>query len=399
MLVGLNIILIIAIMGGAIAFIGDKLGTKIGKRRMSIFGLRPKHTSIIMTIVTGILISAFTLGVLAIASENVRIALFGMEQLRAEMDQLNSDVAAKNQELEAGKKELSEKTVALNTMRKDVQATQEELEEARAARNAMSEELVSVQEAYRQADARLAQSAKDIQTLENTRTELEQHIEDLRVTTKRLEEGITHVREGTVLFRVGEVLSGALVRPGLTEDESAKAITSILNDTNGLILRRLGIDENRAVIYVSRNNLEEVAKQVASATEPMTIRVTAAANIIYGEAVLAEIHAYPYQKIYDKGDVIWSAEVEGGDNAQFAVLSFLKDVNAQAKSKGILPDPISGDVGSLPGDELFDTIRQLSRLSGPVRIRAIVNEDTYTTTGPVQIELRLDPVRTNTSGS
>ena len=62
MLVGLNIILIIAIMGGAIAFIGDKLGTKIGKRRMSIFGLRPKHTSIIMTIVTGILISAFTLG-------------------------------------------------------------------------------------------------------------------------------------------------------------------------------------------------------------------------------------------------------------------------------------------------------------------------------------------------
>lgn len=398
MLVGLNIILIIAIMGGAIAFIGDKLGTKIGKRRMSIFGLRPKHTSIIMTIVTGILISAFTLGVLAIASENVRIALFGMEQLRAEMDQLNSDVAAKNQELEAGKKELSEKTVALNTMRKDVQATQEELEEARAARNAMSEELVSVQEAYRQADARLAQSAKDIQTLEHTRTELEQHIEDLRVTTKRLEEGITHVREGTVLFRVGEVLSGALVRPGLTEDESAKAITSILNDTNGLILRRLGIDENRAVIYVSRNNLEEVAKQVASATEPMTIRVTAAANIIYGEATLAEIHAYPYQKIYDKGDVIWSAEVEGGDNAQFAVLSFLKDVNAQAKSKGILPDPISGDVGSLPGDELFDTIRQLSRLSGPVRIRAIVNEDTYTT-GPVQIELRLDPVRTNTSGS
>ena len=335
---------------------------------------------------------------MAIASENVRIALFGMEQLRAEMDQLNSDVAAKNQELEAGKKELSEKTVALNTMRKDVQATQEELEEARAARNAMSEELVSVQEAYRQADARLAQSAKDIQTLENTRTELEQHIEDLRVTTKRLEEGITHVREGTVLFRVGEVLSGALVRPGLTEDESAKAITSILNDTNGLILRRLGIDENRAVIYVSRNNLEEVAKQVASATEPMTIRVTAAANIIYGEAALAEIHAYPYQKIYDKGDVIWSAEVEGGDNAQFAVLSFLKDVNAQAKSKGILPDPISGDVGSLPGDELFDTIRQLSRLSGPVRIRAIVNEDTYTT-GPVQIELRLDPVRTNTSGS
>lgn len=390
MLVGLNIILIIAIMGGAIAFIGDKLGSRIGKKRMSIFGLRPKHTSIIMTIIMGIFISASTLGILAFASENVRIALFGMEQLQAEMDQLNSDVAAKNKELEAGKKELSEKTVALNTMRKDVQATQEELEEARAARNSMSEELISVQEAYRQVDARLAQSTNDVKALESTKQELEAHIEDLKVTTKRLEEGITHVREGTVLFRVGEVLSGALIRPGLNEEESAKAITNVLNDTNGLILRRLGIDENKAVIYVSRSNLEDAAKQVANASEPMTIRITAAANIIYGEAALAEIHAYPYRKVYDKGDVIWTTTVQGGGDAQFTVLSFLKDVNGQAKTQGILPDPLSGDVGSMPGDELFDTIRELSRMSGPVRLEAVVREDTYTT-GPVQIELRLSP--------
>ena len=62
MLVGLRILLVIAIMGGLIAFLGDKIGTKVGKRRMSLFGLRPKHTSIIVTIVTGILISAFNLG-------------------------------------------------------------------------------------------------------------------------------------------------------------------------------------------------------------------------------------------------------------------------------------------------------------------------------------------------
>ena len=36
MLEGLRIILILVIMGGAIAFIGDKIGTKVGKRRMSL---------------------------------------------------------------------------------------------------------------------------------------------------------------------------------------------------------------------------------------------------------------------------------------------------------------------------------------------------------------------------
>ena len=58
---------------------GDKLGTKIGKRRMSLFGLRPKHTSIIVTIVTGLLVAAATVGVLTFTSQSVRTALFGKD--------------------------------------------------------------------------------------------------------------------------------------------------------------------------------------------------------------------------------------------------------------------------------------------------------------------------------
>ncbi|MBQ7630297.1 MAG: DUF3084 domain-containing protein, partial [Selenomonadaceae bacterium] len=44
---GIYLIIVMIITGGAIAFIGDKLGTKIGKKRLSIFGLRPRHTSMI----------------------------------------------------------------------------------------------------------------------------------------------------------------------------------------------------------------------------------------------------------------------------------------------------------------------------------------------------------------
>ena len=72
MLVGVKILIIIALMGGLIAYMGDKLGTKIGKRRMSLFGLRPKHTSIIVTIVTGLLVAAATVGVLKCANRIVR---------------------------------------------------------------------------------------------------------------------------------------------------------------------------------------------------------------------------------------------------------------------------------------------------------------------------------------
>ena len=38
---GIALIAVLAITGGIIAYIGDKLGTKVGKKKLTIFGLRP----------------------------------------------------------------------------------------------------------------------------------------------------------------------------------------------------------------------------------------------------------------------------------------------------------------------------------------------------------------------
>ena len=90
---GVVLIFVLIITGGAIAFIGDRLGTKVGKKKMSIFGLRPRHTSILVTIVTGVMITTTTLGVMSIMSENVRTALFGMEKLNRSMQQAKTELA------------------------------------------------------------------------------------------------------------------------------------------------------------------------------------------------------------------------------------------------------------------------------------------------------------------
>lgn len=37
---GITLILVLALMGGLIAYLGDKLGSKIGKKRLRLFGLR-----------------------------------------------------------------------------------------------------------------------------------------------------------------------------------------------------------------------------------------------------------------------------------------------------------------------------------------------------------------------
>lgn len=392
MLVGVKILIIIAIMGGLIAYMGDKLGTKVGKRRMSLFGLRPKHTSIIVTIVTGLLVAAATVGVLTFTSQSVRTALFGMDQLRADMNRLNAEVSAKNEELakgqallEANKKELSERLTEIETIRKEVETSRVELEEARAARDATEADLINMQASYNEVSKKLAD-------LEATRAKMENHIAELQSTQERLQNGIIHLREGTILFQVDQLLAQAVVRNGLNESDATDAVNNIVNDTNQLVLRRIGLEnQGERVVYVDRQNTEIAIQKIVDAKTPMVLQVTAAGNIIAGEPAIATIHVYPQQFIYKSGDLIYSSVIDGGFNAQGTMIQFLKQVNEHGRERGVIPDSLTGDIGTIPGDELFSAIRRVSTMQGKVHVEAIADGDTYAS-GPVHIKLRITQV-------
>ena len=392
MLVGLKILFIIAIMGGLIAYMGDKLGTKVGKRKMSLFGLRPKHTSIIVTIVTGLLVAATTVGVLTITSQSVRTALFGMDQLRADMNRLTAEVAAKNAELERGKalleankKELADRMSEIEEIRKEVEQSRQELADAEAAKYATEAELSALQASYDAASKKLA-------ALEATRASMEKHIAELQKTQEELKTGIIHLREGTILFQVDQLLTQAVVRNGLNHNDAREAVNNIIEDTNKLVLRRLGVeDHGETVVYVDRQNVEVAISKVEEAKTPMVIQVVAAGNIISGEPAVATIQVYPQQFIYKSGDVISTAVIDGGSNAQVNMLRFLKQVNEQAKIKGVIPDSLSGDIGTIPGDELFTAIRRISMMHGKVHVEAYADGDTYSS-GPIHIKLRITQV-------
>ena len=87
---GIRLMFLLAVMGGIIAFIADKMGSKIGKKKLSVFGLRPHDTSVLLTVLSGVLISLLSVGILAISSESARTALFGMEKLQKELSRLTA---------------------------------------------------------------------------------------------------------------------------------------------------------------------------------------------------------------------------------------------------------------------------------------------------------------------
>lgn len=115
----MSYVIILMLVSGIIAYIGDWLGTYVGKRRLTVFGLRPRVTALIVAISTGILITVLTLGVAATLSEDVKIALFSVDRLKAEKQQLEKETGilkVEKNKLEQEKQLLAEDVQRLNTI-------------------------------------------------------------------------------------------------------------------------------------------------------------------------------------------------------------------------------------------------------------------------------------------
>ena len=95
----LLIFLLVAILAGGIAMLGNQLGRKIGRKKMTVFGMRPRHTSIFITTITGSLIAILTLGLAMIGSQDVRDLITGSQERVLKLRQRETQLLARVQEL------------------------------------------------------------------------------------------------------------------------------------------------------------------------------------------------------------------------------------------------------------------------------------------------------------
>ena len=387
--IGILIFCVLAVMGGLIAFLGDKIGSKVGKKRISLFGMRPKYTSILVTVLTGIMIALMTIGVLSALSENVRTALFGMEQLQGELGRLGSEVQQKNAELERSKAQLAEQTTEYNRMTERVRETNTQLARAQEQESYMRAQLQVVEEAYRKAQDDVHASAEEIAQLEAMRGELTENIQKLDAEAERLRTNIVSLREGQVVFRVGQILSSAVVESHLSADQAQQVLANVLNDTNRLLQKQLNTQEGTTLIRVLPATLEKASTELQDTDRKKLVRVVAAGNIIYGEPAWVEFVIHDDLLLYQQGETVYAADLSaysGRGNIEMSVLQFLQDVNQQAKQKGVLPDPLTGTVGQVDGLQLFNTIQEIAAKGGNVNLRAVAKQDIYTD-GPVHIDI------------
>lgn len=99
--VALFLIPTLILVSGLVAFIGNLVGRNIGRRRLSLLGLRPRHTAQVITVVTGMMITVVTLAVVLLVSNDARQALLHLQEVQQQTRTLEAQIAQQEAELKA----------------------------------------------------------------------------------------------------------------------------------------------------------------------------------------------------------------------------------------------------------------------------------------------------------
>ena len=380
---GLRLILILAVVGGLIAFIGDKLGSKIGKKKLSVFGLRPYHTSVLMTVITGILIASITLVTMAVASDSARTAMFGMEKLQNELAALNREKDQASVALAKAQADVAEKNKA-------ILALDEQIKASAAEKAAIENQLVAARQNYEEAKGQLQQAQSAVGELSQAKQSLEGEVTNLEQMTERLRRGILAIR----VFRSGEVVYAGVLKGSLNDEENSRQMQLFLATANEVTLHRMGIEAEEPVqaIWMPNEVIEEALTRINAAQGNIFVRVRTVANIIAGEPAVCTLELAADNRIYKNNELIFSKEIDleqSESSMNGEILEFLSDINRVAVAAGVIPDPLTGKVGNMDAGTMVETGEKMAKYGGKVILKAYAKGD-INASGPVLLRLEVE---------
>lgn len=364
------LILVLLLLSGVIAYVGDFLGRRVGKRKLSLLALRPRYTAILVSIVTGILISTVTLAILSVASKDVRTALFGMEELKRKLESLNQEVLARNAELERMKE-------TVRMYEEQVATLSQKERELSLSKASLEEQVQSLRE--------------NVASLEQQRKTLQDEIESLQMELTRLRANLIAVRQGEIVFRDEEEILRVVAQGGVPEDEAEDFLLSLIRRATVIAQARgAGQDrEGRGVVFVQEDNFKEAVAKLSLGSGEYVVRLVAALNTLRGEPVIARFLLEENKKIFSQGEVILRKVVtleRGRTNPDLILAEMLRDLNILGVEKGVLSQ--EGKVGVISALNLSEVTRELEKREGRVVLEAMAESDIFTA-GPMRVFLRV----------
>lgn len=205
-LVTTGVILVFCLAGALVAYVADNLGRYLGKKRLSIFGLRPRHTGTLITTAAGFVIPLLTTVLLAASSQELRTILREGTNLISQRDQAEANLNAAKTNLTKVEKNLSStQSMLAGTTKKVTEAERQaktavtQKQQAEAALKLLGEQTRSLRAQLEPLRAKIAVASQSLRAVqaknaalqtkasELTRTNAQQ-MQSYRIQSQRLRE-------------------------------------------------------------------------------------------------------------------------------------------------------------------------------------------------------------------
>jgi uncharacterized protein (DUF3084 family) len=351
---GIILILAVLILGGVIATVGDRIGTRVGKARLSLFNLRPKKTAVLVTILTGGFISATTMALLLVTNERLRVGIFQLGQierklsgtrntLKRTLDDLQKTMGQKTQveqELSRTKTEqarvqtkldrinqsLKESIVRqsqaetqrkraetqrdvirgqLSTVSEQALKLRSEISQLQSERQILITQRDQVKQQIAQRDAEIAQRNavieqrdREIADRDTVIAQRESRLKELEAQQAYLaqkvqlsEQEADLIRRGILRIQRNQVLASAVVR--ITNPSMAnQAVDQLLRKANEVALRAVqpGVSDEQQILQITNPEVQQLVDQIDDGQD-YVVRIIAAANYVQGEKTAVAVFA------------------------------------------------------------------------------------------------------------
>ena len=382
---GWLLILALLILGGVLSTLGDRLGSRVGKARLSLFNLRPRRTAVLITVLTGSLISALSLGLLLLVSRQLRVGLFELDALQAK---LRDSRAA----LDAAETERREARSATERIEAELISTRQ-----RSA--TLRRELEPLQQQKRQLEQERNRLTADIQArdvdIQRTEAELRSVRDRIKAGEKELtslEQDLLALRRGSVVLRSGQALATATVR--LEQPGQAKQVVDrLLQEANqtAYVRVRPGETPDRQILLVPRGDVERL-QQTLRQSGTWVVSMRSAGNVLRGESV---VYAYPDVKpnrtITRVDEVLATTTLEQDERGSEAVRTrlnlLLASAFAEVQRRGSLSEGLQFD-GSALNELGLALVDRTDNEPLELQVIAVRSSDTA---DPVAVRVILEP--------
>ncbi len=282
------LILAILVLGGLLATLGDRLGTKVGKARLSLFKLRPKQTATVVTIITGTIISASTLGILFATSKSLRVGIFQLDEklkelreARQELTEVNLQKTQVEQQLAQAEKEQTQAQKKLDAINQYLQQainrqsetavklnqTESKLSQIETDFQRAKTQLGLIESQYQRAQSQLATFSdqaqnlrREIQKLQAERQELLRQREEVQLQIAQRDQAIAK-REAEIQKRDREITEQ---KRQIAAQESQITVkqAQITQQTAQLIQQTAQLTQQAAQIDAQQQKLTEQQQQI-----------------------------------------------------------------------------------------------------------------------------------------